>query len=154
MISYKNVLFLVSINAAASMIPAMIRIRNNMDENINVNLNKQQNYEGQLQFNNVKNNIPLSSGFQLALLVGLVLAGNVTFLFLDYTFNESSYFYEQHLYKGIALIFIYNIVLYLIKKKKMRKYFWKYVSDVIFWLIKKPIISAYFLCVNLTTLLW
>ena len=38
MITYKNVLFLVSINVAASMIPAMIRIRNNMDENINVHL--------------------------------------------------------------------------------------------------------------------
>jgi hypothetical protein len=135
---YISIIFLIS--AIAFGITSMKKMKERYKEwkfhqNINVNLNKQQNYEGQLQFNNVKNNIPLLSGFQLALLVGFVLAGNVTFVFLDYTFNESSYFYEQHLYKGIALIFIYNIViplLYLIKKKKMRKYFWKYVSDVIF----------------------
>ena len=104
-------------------------------QNINVNLNVQQHNEGQLQFNNVKNNFPLLTGFQIALLVGLVLAGNITFWFLDYTFNHSKYFYKQFLFKQFTLIFIYNIVvplIYLIKKKKMRKYFWKYVSDVMF----------------------
>ena len=104
-------------------------------QNININLNTQLPYEGQLQFNNVKNNFPLLSGFQTALLVGFVLVGNLTFWFLEYTFNDSRYFYKQFLYKELTIMFIYNILaplIYLIKKKKMRKYFWKYVSDVMF----------------------
>ena len=103
--------------------------------NINVNLNEQQPYQGQLQFNNVKNNSPLLGGFQTVLLVGLILAGNITFWFLEFTFNDSKHFYKQFLLKQFILIFIYNIVIpiiYLIKKKKMRKYFWKYASDVLF----------------------
>ena len=102
---------------------------------INVNLNKQPPHEGILQFNNAKNNFPLLTGFQIALLVGFVLAGNVTFWFLEYTFNDSNYFYKQFLFKELALIFIYNIfipLIYLIKKKKMRNYFRNYVSDVMF----------------------
>ena len=104
-------------------------------QNININLNTWLPYEGQLQFNNVKNNFPLLSGFQTALLVGFVLVGNLTFWFLEYTFNHSRYFYKQFLYKELTIMFIYNILaplIYLIKKKKMRKYFWKYVSDVMF----------------------
>ena len=104
-------------------------------QNINVNLNKQQRHEGQLQFNNVKNNFPLLTGFQIALLVGFVLAGQVTFWLLEYTFNDSKYFYKQFMFKELIFIFIYNIVIpliYLIKKKKMRKYFRIYVSDVMF----------------------
>ena len=105
-------------------------------QNIIVNLNVQRHNESsQPQLNNVKNNFPLLTGFQIALLVGLVLAGNITFWFLDYTFNHSKYFYKQFLFKQFTLIFIYNIVIpltYLIKKKKMRKYFWKYVSDLMF----------------------
>ena len=103
--------------------------------NINLYLNTQQPYEGRVQFNNAKNNFPLLSGFQIALLVGFVLAGNITFWFLEFTFNDSKHFYKQFLFKQFILIFIYNIVIpiiYLIKKKKMRKYFWKYVSDVLF----------------------
>ena len=103
--------------------------------NINVNLNEQQPYQGHLQFNNVKNNSPLLGGFQTVLLVGLILAGNITFWFLEYTFNDSKYFYKQFMFKQSTLEFVYNIVvplIYLIKKKKMRRYFWKYVSDVMF----------------------
>ena len=104
--------------------------------NLNLNLNTDQPYKsGQLQFNNVKNNSPLLGGFQTVLLVGLILAGNITFWFLEYTFNDSKYFYKQFLYKELTIIFIYNILaplVYLIKKKKMRKYFWKYVSDIMF----------------------
>ena len=103
--------------------------------NINVNLNEQQPYQGQLQFNNVKNNSPLLGGFQTVLLVGLILAGNITFWFLEYTFNDSKYFYKQFMFKQSTLEFVYNIVvplIYLTKKKKMRRYFWKYVSDVMF----------------------
>ena len=102
-------------------------------QNINVNLNVQQHNEGQLQFNNVKNNFPLLTGFQIAFLVGFVLVGNITFWFLEYTFNDSKYFYRQYLLKELALVFIYNIVMpliYLIKKKKMRKYIWQYVFDL------------------------
>ena len=88
--------------------------------------------EGQLQFNNVKNNFPLLSGFQITLLVGFVLAGNITFWFLNYTFKDSMYFYKQFLFKQFTLAFIFNIVvplIYLIKKKMMRKYLWKYITD-------------------------
>ena len=103
--------------------------------NVNLNLNTDQPYEGQLQFNNVKNNSPLLGGFQTVLLVVFILAGNITFWFLEYTFNDSKYFYKQFMLKQSTLEFMYNIVvplIYLIKKKKMRRYFWKYVSDVMF----------------------
>ena len=135
---YLSIIFLIS--GIAFLIINIKKLKERYKEwkfhrNINVNLNTQQPHEGQLQFNNVKNNFPLLTGFQIALLVGFVLAGNVTFWFLEYTFNDSNYFYKQFLFKELALIFIYNIVIpliYLIKKKKMRKYFRNYVSDVMF----------------------
>ena len=101
--------------------------------NVNLYLNEQQPNQGQLQFNNLKNNFPLLGGFQTALLVGVILTGNITFWFLEYTFSDSKYFYKQFMLKHLTLVSIYNILvplIYLIKKKKMRKYFWKYVSDV------------------------
>ena len=105
-------------------------------KNINVNLSEQQPYEGQLlSVNNVKNNVPIFNGFQIALVVGFVLANMITFWSLDYAFNDSKHFYKLYLFKQITMVFIYNIVIpliYLILKKKMRKYFWKYVSDVMF----------------------
>ena len=100
-----------------------------LHQSIIINLNEQQ------KFNNVKNNFPLLSGFQTALLVGFVLAGNITFWFLEFTFNDSKHFYKQYVFKQFTAVFIYNIVIpliYLTLKKKMRKYFWKYVSDVMF----------------------
>ena len=135
-----SIIFLIS--AIAFVIANIKKMKEGYKEwkfhrNINVNLywNTQQPYEGQLRLNNVKNNFPLLSGFQIALLVGFVLAGNITFWFLEFTFNDSKHFYKQFLLKQFILLFIYNIVIpisYLIKKKKMRKYFWKYVSDVLF----------------------
>ena len=105
-------------------------------KNINVNLSEQQPYEGQLpSVNNVKNNVPIFNGFQIALVVGFVLANMITFWSLDYAFNDSKHFYKLYLFKQFTMVFIYNIVIpliYLILKKKMRKYFWKYVSDVMF----------------------
>ena len=101
-------------------------------QKINVNLNEQP-YAGQRQFNNVKNNVPLFNGFQIALLVGFIFASLITFWSLDYAFNDSKHFYKQFVFKDIFLVFVYNIIvplIYLIKKKKMRKYFWKYISDV------------------------
>ena len=95
-------------------------------QNIIVNLNEQQ------QFNNVKSNFPLLNGFQIALLVGFVLAGNIIFRFLNYTFKDSKHYYKQFLFKQFTLAFIFKIVfplIYLIKKKKMRKYLWKYVTN-------------------------
>ena len=135
---YLSIIFLLS--AVAFVITNIKKMKERYKEwkfhqNINVNLNKQQPNEGQMQFNNVKNNFPLLSGFQIALLVGFVLAGHIAFWFLDYAFNDSKYYYKQFLYKELTIIFIYNILaplIYLIKKKKMRKYLWKYVSDVMF----------------------
>jgi hypothetical protein len=103
-------------------------------QNIVINLNVL-HHEGQLQLNNVKNNFPLLSGFQIALLVGFVLASHITFWFLDYTFNDSKYYYKQYLIFTQLTLFIYNIpmpLIYLIKKKKMRQCFWQYVSDQMF----------------------
>ena len=132
---YHSIIFLLS--AVAFVITNIKKTKERYKEwkfhqNINVNLNRQQPYEGQMQFNNVKNNFPLLSGFQIALLVGFVLAGNVTFWFLDFAFNDSKYYYKQYMFKTLTLIFIHNIVIpiiYLIKKKKMRKHLWKYVCD-------------------------
>ena len=105
-------------------------------QNINVNLNEQQPYEGQLPMvNNVKNNVPIFNGFQIALVVGFVLASMITFWSLDYAFNDSKHFYKQFAFKQFTLVYIYNIIIpliYLTIKKKMRKCFWKYVSDVMF----------------------
>ena len=105
-------------------------------QNINVNLSEQQPYEGQLpSVNNVKKNVPIFNGFQIAIVVGFILAIMITFVSLDYAFNDSKHFYKQYVFKQFTAVFIYNIVIpliYLTLKKKMRKYFWKYVSDVMF----------------------
>ena len=105
-------------------------------QNINVNLSEQQPYEGQLpRVNNVKKNVPIFNGFQIAIVVGFILAIMITFVSLDYAFNDSKHFYKQYVFKQFTAVFIYNIVIpliYLTLKKKMRKYFWKYVSDVMF----------------------
>ena len=109
-------------------------------QNITVNLNEQQ-----LQFNNVKNNFPLFNGFQIALLVGFVLACNFTFWFLNYTFKDSEYFYKQFLFKQFTLAFIYKIVvplIYLIQKKMMRKYLWKYVTNYLGAAVVAPAVVA------------
>ena len=99
-------------------------------------MNEKQSYkEGLLHLNNQKNNVPLFNEFQIALVVGFSLASMITFLSLDYAFNDSKHFYKQFLFKQFTLVYIYNIIIpliYLAKKKKMRKYFWKYVSDVMF----------------------
>ena len=100
-------------------------------QNINVNLNTQLPYEGKLQFNNSKNNFPLLSGFQITLLVGFVLTCHMTFWFLSYTFNNSNYYYKQYyILRELALV-IYNIaipLIFMIKNKKIRKYFWQYIT--------------------------
>ena len=98
---------------------------------VTVNLNVQQHNEGQLQLNNVKNNFPLLSGIQITLLVGIVLTCHMTFWFLHYTFNDSRYYYKQYYILRELALFIYNIpmpLMYLIKNKKIRKYFWQYAS--------------------------
>ena len=96
-------------------------------------MNKQQPYEGKLPFKNiVRNNIPLFNGFEMAVMVGFVLAICITLLFLNMTTYDSKNFYKQFLFKEFTLISTYNIVMpviYLTKKKKMRKYFWKYFTD-------------------------
>ena len=93
-------------------------------QNINVRLNEQQPNEGQLPtVNNVKNNVPLFNEFQIALVVGFSLASMITFLSLDYAFNDSKHFYNQFMFKEFSLVYVYNIVfplIYLIRNKKMR----------------------------------
>ena len=118
-------------------------------QKINNNLNKQQPkngdvseaseplgvfcYNGQLPFKNiVKNNIPLINGFEMAVIVGFVFAICIALLFLRRTTYDSKNFYKQFLLKELTLTSIYNIVIpviYLTKKKKMRKCFWEYFTD-------------------------
>ena len=103
-------------------------------QKINFNLNEKQSYkEGLLHLNNQKNNVPLFDGLQITIIVGFILASLITFWSLDYAFNDSKHFYNQFMFKEFSLVYVYNIVfplIYLIRNKKMRKYFWKYVSDV------------------------
>ena len=116
---------------------------------INNNLNKQQPengdvseapepivvscYNGLLPFKNiVKNNIPLINGFEMVVIVGFVFAICIALLFVRRTTYNSKNFYKQFLLRELTLTSIYNIVIpviYLTKKKKMRKCFWEYFTD-------------------------
>ena len=116
---------------------------------INSNLNKQQPengdvseapepivvscYNGLLPFKNiVKNNIPLINGFEMVVIVGFVFAICIALLFVRRTTYNSKNFYKQFLLRELTLTSIYNIVIpviYLTKKKKMRKCFWEYFTD-------------------------
>ena len=102
-------------------------------QKINNNLNKEQPHEGCLPFRNiVRNNIPLFNGFEMAVMVGFVIATCIIHLFLHMTTYDSKNFYKQFLLKELTLTSIYNIVIpviYLTKKKKMRKCFWEYFTD-------------------------
>ena len=99
----------------------------------NLDANIQQPSPGHVKYNSIKNNVPLLSGFEIAVLVGFILAMCVAFMILNMTTNETEPFYTQFVIKEFALVSFYNIVcpvVYLIKKKKMRKYFWEYITDV------------------------
>ena len=99
----------------------------------NLDANIQQPSPGHLKYNSIKNNVPLLSGFEIAVLVGFILAMCVAFFFLNMTTNDTEHFYKQFVIKEFTLMSFYNIVcpvVYLIKKKKMRKYFWEYLTDV------------------------
>ena len=94
----------------------------------NLDVNIQQPSPGHVKYNSMKNNVPLLSEFEIAVLVGFILAMVVIFFFLNITTNGTDDFYKQFVIKEF-----YNIVcpvVYLIKKKKMRKYFWEYFTDV------------------------
>ena len=99
----------------------------------NLDLNIQQPSPGKVKYNSTKNNVSLLSGFEIAVLVGFILAMCGTFFFLNVTTNDTENFYKQFVIKEFTLVSFYNTVcpvIYLIKKKKMRKYFWEYITDV------------------------
>ena len=99
----------------------------------NLDVNIQQPSPGHVKYNSIKNNAPLLSGLEIALLVGFILAMCGTYFYLNMTTNDTEHFYKQFVIKEFALVSFYNIVcpvVYLIKKKKMRKYFWEYITDV------------------------
>ena len=96
----------------------------------NLDVNNQQPEDGQLKFNNVKNNVPLLNGFEIALSFGFMVVICAVLLILNMTTNCTKYFYQKFVYREFAMMFFYNIiypVIYLIKKKDMRKYVWEYV---------------------------
>ena len=99
----------------------------------NLDVNIQQPSPGHVKYNSIKNNVPLLSGFEIAVLVGFILAMVVIFFFLNMTTNDTKDFYKQFVIKEFTAVSFYNIVcpvVYLIKKKKMQKYFWEYIIDV------------------------
>ena len=104
-------------------------------QNIVVNLNNQQPEDGQPKFNNVKNNVQLLNGFEIAVLVGFIVTICAILLILNLTTNSSKYFHHQFVYKEFAMMVFYNIIgpaIYLIKKKDLRNYVWEYVTDIMF----------------------
>ena len=106
-----------------------------LHQNIIVNLIIQQPQEGQLPYNNVKNNVPLLNGFEIVVLVGFIVTICAVLLILNLTTNSSKYFYQQFVYKEFAMMLFYNVIgpaIYLIKKKDLRKYVWEYVTEVMF----------------------
>ena len=91
--------------------------------------------DGQMKFNNVKNNVPLLNGFEIAVLVGFIVSICAILLILNLTTNRSKHFHQQFVYKEFAIMVFYNIIgplMYLTKKKEMRKYVWEYVTYVMF----------------------
>ena len=101
----------------------------------NLDVNNQQPEDGQLKFNNVKNNVPLLNGFEIVVLVGFIVTICAVLLILNLTTNSSKYFYQQFVYKEFAIMLFYNVIgpaIYLIKKKDLRKYVWEYVTYVMF----------------------
>ena len=99
----------------------------------NLDVNIQQPSPGHVKYNSVKNNAPLLSGLEIAVLVGFILAICATYFYLNDTTNDTKNFYKQFVIKEFSLVSFYNIVcpvIYLIKKKKMRKYLWEYITDV------------------------
>lgn len=107
-------------------------------QQIVVNLNIQQHEdseEGQLKFNNVKNNVQLLDGLEIVVFVGFIVTICAILLILNLTTNSSKSFHQQFVYKEFAMMLFYNIIgpaIYMIKKKDMRKYVWEYVTDVMF----------------------
>ena len=88
-----------------------------------------------MKFNNVKNNVPLLNGFEIAVLVGFIVSICAILLILNLTTNRSKHFHQQFVYKEFAIMVFYNIVgplMYLTKKKELRKYVWEYVTYVMF----------------------
>ena len=101
----------------------------------NLDMNNQQPEEGQLKFNNVKNNVQLLNGFEIVVLVGFIVTICAVLLIINLTTNSSKYFYQQFVYKEFAMMLFYNVIgpaIYLIKKKDLRKYVWEYVTYVMF----------------------
>ena len=99
----------------------------------NLDMNIQQPSPGIKKYNSIKNNVSLLSGFEIAVLVGFILAMCGIIFLLNMTTNTTEHFYIQFVIKEFTLVSFYNIVcpvVYLIKKKKMRKYFWEYTTDV------------------------
>ena len=107
-------------------------------QKIVVNLNIQQHEDsedGQLKFNNVKNNVPLLNGLEIVVLVGFIVTICAILLILNLTTNSSKYFHQQFVYKEFATMLFYNIIapaIYMIRKKDLRKYVLEYVTDVMF----------------------
>ena len=88
----------------------------------------------QLQYNNIKNNVALLNGSEMAVMVLFVFVISFLYILHRWTMGNTKNFYQQFIIMENALMFVYNVVfptLYLIKKKDMRKYIWEYLNDLI-----------------------
>ena len=87
-----------------------------------------------LQYNNIKNNIALLSGLEIAVVTGLCFLIVLVYIVHRWNNSNSENFYQQFLLKESIALFVYNILLpigYLTKKKDLRKYIWEYIDDLI-----------------------
>ena len=114
-----------------------------LHQNIHVNLKDDQSTLGKthqevsgvgLQYNNIKNNIALLNGLEIAFIVGLVLLIVIAFIVHRWNNSGSENFYQIYVLKESMIMFLYNVLLpicYLAKKKDLRKYIWEYIDDLI-----------------------
>ena len=114
-----------------------------LHQNIHVKLKDEQSQPGKihqevsgvsLQYNNIKNNITLLNGLEIAFTVGLILLIVIAFIVHRWKNIGSENFYQVYVLKESIIMFFYNVgipICYLAKKKELRKYIWEYTNELI-----------------------
>ena len=88
----------------------------------------------QLQYNNAKNNTALLNGSEIVVMALGVFAISFLYIVHRWTAGNSENFYRQFIIMESALMFVYNVVcpiVYLSKKREVRKYMFEYLKDII-----------------------
>ena len=90
--------------------------------------------EQQLQYNNVKNNTALLNGSEIVVMALGVFIISFLYIVHRWTAGNSENFYQEFIIMESALMFVYNVVcpiIYLTKKKEVRKYMLEYLKGLI-----------------------